>query len=212
MNRNQRLLLIFIAILAGAAGSMTYRWWSRSQAEKQPPPLAQSQAEIKPAGQAAGAAPAGDAELIGSLRPDYTLGSSEGERISAAEFDGKVVLVNFWATWCAPCREEMPMLAELHGELAGSGFEVVGIALDEVAQARDIATELGIDYPILVGSTDVMTVSQLYGNRSGTLPYSVLLDREGVIRWAYLGELKEAELRQEISGLLSTETLPGGGG
>jgi peroxiredoxin len=210
MNRNQRLLLIFIAILAGAAGSMTYRWWERTQAENQPE--AGAQIEIKPAGQvAAAAAPGADSELVGSLRPDYTLGSSKGEQISAAEFDGKVVLVNFWATWCAPCREEMPMLADLHGELAGSGFEVVGIALDEVAQARDFATELGIEYPILVGSTDVMTVSQLYGNRSGILPYSVLLDREGIIRWAYLGELKQAELRQEIDGLLGAGALPGAG-
>jgi peroxiredoxin len=79
----------------------------------------------------------------------------------------------------------------------------VGIALDDVEQARDFAAELGIDYPILVGSTDVMTAVTQYGNRSGILPYSVLLDRQGIIRWIYLGELKENELREQISRLLN---------
>ena len=94
------------------------------------------------------------------------------------------------------------MLARLQSELQPQGFEVVGIALDDVAQAREFADGLGIDYPILVGSTDVMMVSQLYGNRSGVLPYSVLLDRDGIVRWTYLGELKEKALREEIDRLL----------
>jgi peroxiredoxin len=197
MHKHRRLLLVFVAIFAGAAGSMVYRWLSRVTAPEQVTFVSSS------------ISPAPATELIGSLRPDYTLGSSEGARVSAADFDGNVVLVNFWATWCQPCREEMPMLAELHSEFRESGFEVVGIALDEVDQARSFAAELGIDYPILVGSTDVMTVSALYGNRSGTLPYSVLLDREGIIRWAYLGELKEDELRQEISTLFGAESQSG---
>jgi len=186
MNLPQRMILIAIAILAGLAGSIAYR--ASSTPQSSPVPL-----------QNASDVPAG---LLGSQRPDYTLGSSTGARVSAAEFDGQVVLVNFWATWCQPCREEMPMLADLHQELQSEGFQVVGIALDDVAQAREFAAELGIDYPILVGSTDVMTVTQLYGNRSGVLPYSVLLDREGIIRWTYLGELKEDALRKEIARLL----------
>ncbi len=184
----QRLLLISVAVLAGVGGSLAYRLWS------QPEPT------IAPQQQAA--------DLIGTLRPDYTLGSSDGNRVSAAEFDGQVVLVNFWATWCQPCREEMPMLAELHQEFKPEGFTVVGIALDDVAQAREFAAELGIDYPILVGSTDVMTVAQLYGNLSGVLPYSVLLDRAGLVRWTYLGELKAGALRKEVTSLLANKSLP----
>jgi len=192
----QRILLISIAILAGIAGSLAYRWWS------QPDYLADPMALASAVGQA------GAAELIGSQRPDYTLGSSTGERVSAFEFDGLVVLVNFWATWCQPCREEMPMLAGLQQELQPQGFEVVGIALDDVAQAREFAESLGIEYPILVGSTDVMAVSNLYGNRSGTLPYSVLLDREGIIRWTHLGELKEKTLREQILEVLGQGQTP----
>jgi len=191
MNLPQRLLLIAIAMLAGLAGAVVYRASTTPQPGSVP---VQNAMELP--GELAG-------DLLGSQRPDYTLGSSTGARVSAAEFDGQVVLVNFWATWCQPCREEMPMLADLHQELQPKGFQVVGIALDDVAQAREFAAELGIDYPILVGSTDVMTVTQLYGNRSGVLPYSVLLDRDGIIRWTYLGELKEDALRKEIARLFA---------
>jgi len=122
--------------------------------------------------------------------------------VSASDFDGSVVLVNFWATWCKPCREEMPMLVELHAEFGDADLQVVGIALDDVQQARDFAAELGVNYPILVGSTDVMAVVRLYGNLSGVLPYSVLIDRAGTIRWAHLGVLEKTDLAGRIRELL----------
>jgi peroxiredoxin len=195
MSWPQRILLISIAVLAGLGGSLAYHFLSQPQ----PPSAEETMASLRQE------AP----DLVGQQRPDYRLGDSEGQWVTAADFDGNIVLMNFWATWCQPCREEMPMLAELHQELADAGLEVVGIALDDVAQARAFADELGIAYPILVGSTDVMEVAQLYGNRSGVLPYSVLLDREGKIRWTYLGELKEATLREEISGLIAETAAQG---
>lgn len=94
------------------------------------------------------------------------------------------------------------MLAELDAQLAPEGFRVVGIALDDVAQARDFIESLGIEYPVMVGGADVMAVSQAYGNRTGLLPYSVLVDREGRIRWARMGVLEEAELDERIRELL----------
>lgn len=140
--------------------------------------------------------------VVGQRRPDYSLGASDGSVVSASDFDGKVVLVNFWATWCGPCREEMPMLMDLRRQHLDDGLEVVGIALDDVQQARDFVAELGIEYPILVGSTDVMETMSLYGNNSGTLPYSTLLDQDGVIRWAKLGALDRQGLEGEIRELL----------
>ena len=94
------------------------------------------------------------------------------------------------------------MLVDLQHELAGQGFQVVGIALDDVQQARDFAAELGVDYPVLVGSIDVMTVVRSYGNQSGVLPYSVLIDRQGLIQWVHVGALQPAALRQRVREFL----------
>ena len=183
------ILLLSIALLASMGGALAYRLVFLQQ-----PFPAQHARASEPLETNKG--------VLGSHRPDYTLGSSSGERISAADFDGQVVLVNFWATWCKPCREEMPMLVGLHHAYQDKPFQVLGIALDDVQQAREFAAELGVDYPILVGSTDVMGVVRLYGNLSGVLPYSVLVDREGIIRWTHLGELKDEELRRQIDALL----------
>lgn len=187
MSTRHIILLLGMAFLASLGGALAYRLVLLDQIEQSAP--------VSPGTLV-------DKGLVGTRRPDYELGSSSGERVSAAEFDGKVVLVNFWATWCAPCRKEMPMLVRLHQAYVAQGFEVVGIAMDEVEQAREFAAGLGIDYPILIGTTDVMSIVREYGNVSGVLPYSVLIDREGIIRWAYLGELKEDEVTREITQLL----------
>lgn len=183
------ILLLLVAATAMAGGYFSYRAFTAVE-----PPRAESPPPAKPHSRT----------LVGERRPDYTLGSADGSRVSASDFDGRVVLVNFWATWCTPCREEMPMLMELREELGGRGLEVVGIALDDVQQAREFATELGVEYPILVGSTDVMATMNLYGNISGTLPYSVLLDRSGVVRWTKLGVLDRSSLEREIEALLES--------
>ena len=188
MSLSQRILLVSVAIFSAIAGSLIYRYYSQPKA----PTLEEVRAELEQE------AP----NMVGLQRPDYRLGNSQGEWVSAKDFDGQVVLVNFWATWCVPCRKEMPMLLALHQEFAASGLQVVGIALDEVDQARQFAAELGIAFPILVGSVDVMQVVRDYGNIAGVLPYSVLLDRDGIIRWTYLGELEEPELREELAKLL----------
>lgn len=141
-------------------------------------------------------------DMIGLPRPGFSLGSTTGGVINSADFDGQVLLINFWATWCKPCREEMPMLSDLHAQLAGQGLQVLGVALDDVAQAREFVEELQISYPNAVGGVDVMAMGSAYGNRAGLLPYSVLIDRSGVVRWNSLGELKLEELMAQIEKLL----------
>ena len=156
--------------------------------------------ESEPAQVAVPDSPAAES-LIGKSRPDFTLGSATGERVSAADFDGRVVLLNFWATWCEPCREEMPMLSSLSEEFSDRGVQIVGIALDDVQQARDFLQELGIEYTNLVGTVDVMALSRAYGNQAGLLPFSVLIDQEGIVRQTWLGVLNEAELREAFESL-----------
>jgi peroxiredoxin len=94
------------------------------------------------------------------------------------------------------------MLSGLHETMKDQGFSVLGIALDDVEQARDFVEELGISYPNAVGGADVMAVGVNYGNRAGLLPYSVLIDRQGLVRWTSLGELKADDIEARITKLL----------
>ena len=94
------------------------------------------------------------------------------------------------------------MLTRLQRNYAGRGVQVVGIALDDPRKAREFASEVAVNYPILVGSTDTVLAGRRYGNRSGMLPYTVLMDADGIVRWAYLGALDEEELEAQIRALL----------
>lgn len=131
-----------------------------------------------------------NSDLVGSYRPDFRLGSSTGGFVTPADYAGKTLLINFWATWCVPCLKEMPMLMELQAEYGVAGLQIIGIALDDVQSVRDFVDELGISYPILVGATDVMETNRAYGNVAGMLPFSVLVDKDGIIRWQYAGEIQ----------------------
>jgi len=149
---------------------------------------------------APGAVPAPE-NLLGQRRPDFSLADSAGQRVSADRFDGQVLLVNFWATWCAPCIEEMPMLSQFQRDYAGQGVAVVGIALDDPRRAQEFARELGVGYTLLFGLADAMVVGRRYGNRAGMLPYSVLVDAAGIIRWTRLGILDRGELEAQLTAL-----------
>lgn len=143
-----------------------------------------------------------DGVLVGSQRPDFNLGSNNGGFVTPDDFSGKTLLINFWATWCAPCRHEMPMLMDLQRQYGSQGLQVVGIALDNAQSVSTFVQEYGISYPILVGEADVMVISAAYGNVDGVLPYSVLVDREGVIRWQYVGEIQPDDISRLLSEML----------
>jgi thiol-disulfide isomerase/thioredoxin len=140
--------------------------------------------------------------MVGSQRPEFRLGSSTGEFVTPDDFSGKTLLLNFWATWCEPCRREMPMLVDLQKEYSAEGLQVVGVALDDVQQVRKFVETYGISYPILMGAGDVMETSTAYGNVDGVLPYSVLVDRNGIIRWQYVGEIRQEEIIRLLDAYL----------
>ena len=135
---------------------------------------------------------------VGDYRPDFRHGDLSGQWVSADDFDGRLLLVNFWATWCAPCRREMPVLQAADHE-HGERLAVVGIAIDDPGPVRDFVEELGIEYPILVGAADVMATQQAWGNSAGALPYTVLVDQEGIVRWQHLGEVSAEELARTLT-------------
>ncbi|MDT8407967.1 MAG: TlpA disulfide reductase family protein [Wenzhouxiangellaceae bacterium] len=134
---------------------------------------------------------------VGDRRPDFEHAGVYGKLWRASDFDGKPMLVNFWATWCAPCVREMPALQSLAEDHAES-LNVIGIAVDEPGQVRAFIEELGVDYPILIGTSDVSSTQRAFGNSAGMLPFTVLVDAAGIIRWQHLGELSRDELERKL--------------
>lgn len=143
------------------------------------------------------------ADLVGHPRPQFTLPDLAGQPRNVAEWDGKLLLINFWATWCAPCREEIPAFIKVRRAYRDRGFEIVGIAIDNPEFVIEYARELGINYPLLYGSEDAMETGTRYGNRQGTLPYSVFVNTEGRISHIHnSGVLTESELIHMVEELL----------
>ncbi len=140
--------------------------------------------------------------IIGAARAGFTLPDLNGKPRHIKEWDGKVILINFWATWCPPCRREIPGFIEVREQYATQGFEIIGIAIDDVKSVREFAASLGINYPVLHGQSDASIVSTHYGNGMGMLPFSVIIDRQGKIQFARAGELDKSSLERELKNLL----------
>jgi thiol-disulfide isomerase/thioredoxin len=146
--------------------------------------------------------PVAAGDLLGSVRPDFKLGSNKGKFITPDDFSGQTLLINFWATWCGPCRQEMPMLMDLQRQYRSDGLQIVGIALDDAQSASNFVKTFGITYPILLGLEDVFTTSAAYGNEEGVLPYSVLVDKNGIVRWQYAGIIQHEQITSLLTDLL----------
>ena len=122
--------------------------------------------------------------LLGKTAPDFTLRSNEGDNKKLSELRGKVVLLNFWATWCGPCRQEMPKLTELRDLHDEYDFELLGINIDEdQSKALRLAKKLSINFPILFDATK--QVSKDYS--IDAMPMTVLIDRDGTVRYVHRG-------------------------
>jgi thiol-disulfide isomerase/thioredoxin len=126
----------------------------------------------------------------------------EGREQALGQWKGKVVVVNFWATWCAPCREEMPEFVRVQAELGGKGLQFVGIAVDQADRVQPFAREIGLNYPVLIGGYGAMELSKAFGNKLMALPFTLIINRQGEVAHTQLGQLKEAQLRAIVGQLL----------
>ncbi len=137
------------------------------------------------------------APLLGISLPD-----TKGQEQPLAQWKGKVLVVNFWATWCVPCREEMPEFVRAQQELGNRGVQFVGIAIDQPDKIDAFAAELRLNYPALVGGYGAIELSKVLGNRLGALPFTVIVDRAGRVAHTQLGPVKDAQLRSILAQLL----------
>lgn len=115
-----------------------------------------------------------------------------------AQWRGQVVVLNFWASWCAPCREEMPDFVELRERHHARGVEFVGIAIDNAANVADFLQKQPVNYPILIGEGAAHSLARQLGDTSGALPYTIVLDRDGKIALTHLGRLPADVLEAKL--------------
>ena len=115
-----------------------------------------------------------------------------------SQWRGQVVVLNFWASWCAPCREEIPDFVALHTQYRPKGVEFVGIAIDNQASVAQFLQHLPVNYPILIGEGGASSLARQLGNPSGALPYTIVLDRGGHIVLSHLGRLPRATLEEAL--------------
>jgi peroxiredoxin len=123
-------------------------------------------------------------DLTGQAAPDFALKSSTGENLRLSEFRGDVVMINFWATWCGPCRQEMPLLDELYQRYERVGFSLLGVNIDDDSRkAMNMISDLGVNFPVLFDSAK--EVSKLY--QVNAMPVTVIVDRDGTVRYVHQG-------------------------
>lgn len=174
MKAGKNVAFVAIAVLFAALGVLIGHWQTSPDASE----------------------PAAVDQLFAGALPD-----PQGREQPLAQWKGKPLVVNFWATWCAPCVEEMPELQELHAELSTKGMQVIGIGIDTAENIAAFGSKLGIDYPLLVGGPAATEMTRRFGNKAGGLPYTVLIDAGGQVRKTYLGRLKMEELRRDLADL-----------
>ena len=171
---------------------------------------------------AAGLAAAAAGFLLGPVLLQSTSGGGAGEGAAAAnsalrsaslvdlagqprrlsEWQGKILVCNFWATWCLPCREEIPLLMAARAKFAPSKVEIVGIAIDNVAKVREYSASFNISYPVLLAEADGLELMRKLGNSAGGLPYTVIANRQGSVVHCKLGAFHQGDL-DAILGPLS---------
>ncbi|PZN31007.1 MAG: TlpA family protein disulfide reductase, partial [Proteobacteria bacterium] len=158
---------VLVALAAAAGGFAIYRFG-----------IAPS--EMPPAAQTMAVTPATERAMPATL-PEFSLLDREGELRAISSWPGRSMIVNFWATWCAPCRREIPLLNELQRTHGEAGFQVVGVAMDIREDVLAYADEIGIDYPILIGEQEALDAINLFGLESVGFPFTVFTDDQARI-------------------------------
>ena len=127
--------------------------------------------------------------------------NSDGKPQSLSIYKGHPIVVNFWASWCGPCVEEMPELSALQREYAKKGIQFVGVGVDSAANIQNFLKKVPVDYPIYIAGFGGADVARAFGNAAGGLPYTVVIDANGTVRATKLGQIKVDDLRHTLDTL-----------
>lgn len=185
------LVYVVIAAVAAGAGYGIYRYGIQPRLVA--PQAARAQASgpaVTP--QEAASDAAAVASDVPTTLPEFSLQDRAGQMRSIRGWPGKSLIVNFWATWCAPCRREIPLLKQMQKEHGAAGFQVVGVAIDFRDDVLKFAKEIGMNYPLLIGEQDGMEAAGKFGLVTG-LPFTVFTDTQGRIVVKHLGELSKPQ-------------------
>ncbi len=186
-NRKLIIITLIIALLAGVGGFYAQQWYRTGGTLVRLDGMTQQTTATDESNQ---------------QRPDFTLLDINNKPHSAAEWDGKVILINFWATWCPPCVREVPTLNKLHIDFKDKGFVVIGIAIDSLDAVQDFVDPLDLQYPILLAEQQGIELSQAYGNRLGILPFTIIINKQGKIVERHRGEITYEQVESLIKPLL----------
>lgn len=181
MKRVAYVALAVGAAGAGAAGYLAYQQCTRNVAP--PPP------------------PAAPPMQLAQRVPDFKLADREGKTRSLADWQGKSLIVNFWATWCAPCRREIPLLGRLQQRYGPDGFQVIGIAADYRDKVVAYANDAHIEYPLLIGEQEALDAATAFGIQVVGFPFTVFSDRQGRVVVCHVGELTQP-IAEAILGIV----------
>lgn len=176
MSANNKALIAMIAVTAFVVG------------------IAYNSARVEPAGDAAALL---SAKLLEISKVEQT-----NSEVTVESKLSKLTLVNFWASWCAPCRQEMPIFETMYRANKNAGFQIVGVAIDSPSKAQPMLDSMDISYPILYAEQTGMTIMEAVGNPQGLLPYSLLLDDNGRVLEQVLGRIHEEQIQGWLSAHL----------
>jgi thiol-disulfide isomerase/thioredoxin len=179
---------VYVAVAAIAAAGGFLAYWTLLK-----PRAALETIEGPIEVQEAAAQPSAEDNALPETLPDFTLGDLSGAPRSIRSWPGKSMIVNFWATWCAPCRREIPLLRELQKQHGAEGFQIVGVAVDIREDVIKYAQEIGIDYPVLIGEQDGLDAVNKFGQGSIGFPFTVFTDNQGRIVLFHLGEIHKQQ-------------------
>jgi thiol-disulfide isomerase/thioredoxin len=198
-----------VFIVAGIGGFLSYR--SSQPAETLALAVPPASADDNAPAPAADSGPSASAKKIPDVLPDIVLANLEGKPTELKSFGGRPLMVNFWATWCAPCRREIPLLNRIRAERQAQNAEIVGIAVDFKDEVLKFVDKVPVNYPLLMGEEDGLAASESFG-MGMMFPFSVFVDSQNRILTVKVGELHEDEanfafdrLRDIDNGILTRE-------